>query len=316
MVFESFPRAEEWDLINFRLKNELASPSQIRGYINPYLAAHDLLVSLAQLYAHKRSVAWVTGVSPLLENSQPYFVRESYQIQTININELLKAPDQGQSSIEKLNKDTLFLVYFKNHALSGEVFPYEKIEEWATSKKIIFILVSHDFDSHFKLGSTSMGLQVVAKDLSLIYLPERSKLNSSLGAYQNIKWQNTWSSFFKAPIRTFETQIKNWEASLSEKKWTYTNARIWDRSVLVFENIHSELIVEKLKEKGFLNVRSYADCVSNSPKSIRKWIQPELSDDVIRGIVIFSFFELKDIPAPAILDEIVQSIKAESEWTF
>lgn len=316
MLFESFSRPEEWDIVNSQLQKELKSSSQVRSYVNPYLATHDLLVSLAQLYAHKRSVAWVTGVSPLLENSQPHFVRESYQIQNLKIDELLNAPDQGQSAIEKLNKDTLFIVYFRNHALTGEIFPYEKIEEWATARKIIFILISHEHDPQFKIGPTSMGLQVIAPDLSLVFLPERSKLNSALGPYQNIAWNPSWSALFRSESIDMESQVKSWEQSLKQSKWTYLVARNWNRSLLVFDGIHSEFVVEKLKERGFSKVRSYSDCVSNSPKSIRKWIQPEISDDVLRGLIVLSFQDPKDIPSAALINEIASSIASESEWTF
>ena len=316
MSFKSFSRPEEWDSINFRLKKELASANQVRCYINPYIATHDLLISLAQLYAHKRSIAWISGVSPLLENSQPFFVRESYQIQNLKIEDFINVQDQGQSTIEKLNKDTLFLVYFKNHALSGDAFPYEKVEEWTTAKKIVFILISHEFEPQFKIGPTSMGLQVVSPSLSLVFLPERSKLNSSLGAYQNIEWQDSWLPYFKSTMISLGPQIKSWEASLPYTKWVYSSFRLWNRSVLIFENIHSESVVKKLNQKGFQKVKSLSDCVSNSPRSIRKWILPELSDEALRGLIVLSFDEPKDIPSASLIQEIVQSIKAESEWTY
>lgn len=320
MTFDSFSRPEEWDIINFRLRNELLSLNQIRSYINPYLATHDLLISLAQLYAHKRSVAWVTGVSPLLENSQPHFVRESYQIQNLRMEEIINAGDQGQSAIEKLNKDTLFLVFFKNHALTGESYAYEKIEEWATSRKIIFILISHEFDSGFKIGTGSMGIQVVDKSLSLVYLPERSKLLSALGAFQNIKWNDSWSVIFKekAKKKVIElgSLIATFENSLTQKKWTFLGQKSNDRSLLIFENIHSDYIVEKFKQNGFKNVKSFSDCFSNSPRSIRRWIQPEISDQILRGLVQLSFETPKDIPTAAMIDDIVNSIKNDSQWTF
>lgn len=316
MVFETFSRPEQWDLVNLRLKNELATNNQIRSYINPFLATHDLLISLAQLYAHKRSIAWVTGASPLLENSQPYFVRESYQIQNLKMADLLLAPDEGKSIIDGLNKDTLFLVYFKNHALSGENFPYEKIEEWANAKRIFFILVNHEFCSDFKILPSSYGIQVVDKNLTLSVLPERAKLNSPLGAYQNMYWNEQWPALFKTKSAPLESAIKSWEDSLSQSKWNYIAQRSWDRSVLFFDSVHGEIVAEKLKEKGHSNVRSYSDCVMNSPKAIRSWIQPELSETVLRGLVILSFNAPKDIPSKALLDQITNEIKTESEWTF
>lgn len=316
MVFESFSRPEEWDIVNFRLKSELNTQNQIRSYINPYLAMHDLLVSLAQLYAHKRSIAWVTGVSPLLENSLPHFVRESYQVQNIKMTDWQQASDDGQSLIEGLNKDTLFLVFFKNHALTGERFTHKKAEEWALARKIIFILVDHEYSSDFEIQPTSYGMQIPHKDLNLVYLPERTKLYSPLGAYQNIQWQADWSSILNRPSRSFENEIKQWESSLSQTKWPYQNLRPWDRSFLIFDRIHGDLVAHKLKEKGFLHVRSYSDCISSSPKSVRSWIQPEVSDDVLRGLISLSFQDVKDIPSRATIVEIVESIKAESEWSF
>lgn len=316
MVFESFSHPEEWDLVNFRLKNELSTQNQIRCYVSPFLAVHDLLISIAQLYAHKRSVAWVTGISPLLENTQPYFIRESYQVQNIKMADLQQAADDGQRIIEGLNKDTLFLVFFKNHALTGEIFPHEKIEEWSVSKKIFFILVNHEYSVDFQLLPTSYGVQIPSADLSLVYLPERAKLYSPLGPYQNIGWHQNWTSKIKTKATSFETNIKAWESSLEQSKWDYRCPRSWDRSLLVFDDIHGDLVASKLKEKGYANVRSYADCVSSSPKSIRSWIQPEISDETLRGLISLSFTDVKDIPSKAEIDQIVKSIKTESEWSF
>tara|TARA_B110001454_G_scaffold16046_1_gene14416 strand:- start:65068 stop:66018 length:951 start_codon:yes stop_codon:yes gene_type:complete len=316
MVFESFSHPEEWDLVNFRLKNELNTLNQIRSYINPFLAVHDLLISVAQLYAHKRSIAWVTGCSPLLENTQPYFIRESYQVQNIKLADLQQAPDQGQSIIEGLDKNTLFLVFFKNHALTGENFPHEKIEEWAIAKKIFFVLVNHEFTSDFKLQPNSYGIQIPSQDLSLVYLPERAKVYSPVGPYQNIHWKEEWLLKLKGKSKSFEADVKSWESSLTQTKWNYKSQRSWDRSLIVFDGIHGDLVAGKLKEKGFANVRSYSDCVSNSPKSIRSWIQPEISDDVLRGLISLSFRDVKDIPSKAVIDDIVNEIKSDSEWSF
>ncbi len=316
MVFESFSHPEEWDLVNFRLKTELSTLNQIRSYVNPYLALHDLLISIAQLYAHKRSIAWVTGNSPLLENTQPYFIRESYKVQNIKITDLQQANDGGQSIIEGLSKDTLFLVFFKNHALTGELFPYEKIEEWAATKKIFFILVNHEYTPDIKIQPTSYAVQIPSPDLSLVYLPERAKLYSPVGPYQNIHWKNEWPSKLKRTTHSFEVEVKSWESNLVQPKWDYKSPRSWDRSLLLFDGIHGDLVANKLKEKGFARVRSYSDCVSNSPKSIRSWIQPEVSDEVLRGLISLSFNDLKDIPSKAVIDEIVKDIKSDSEWSF
>ena len=316
MVFESFSHPEEWDLVNFRLKNELSTQNQVRSYVNPFLAVHDLLISIAQLYAHKRSISWVTGISPLLENTQPYFIRESYKVQNIKIADLQQANDDGHSIIEGLSKDTLFLVFFKNHALTGEVFPHEKMEEWATAKKIFFILVNHEYTPDLIIQPTSYTVQIPSHDLSIIYLPERAKLYSPLGPYQNIHWNSDWTFRLKRKALSFESELKPWESSLVQPKWDYKSQRSWDRSFLLFEGLHGDLVASKLKEKGFTHVRSFADCVSNSPKSIRSWIQPEVSDEVLRGLISLSFHDVKDIPSKAVIDEIVNDIKSESEWSF
>lgn len=316
MSFESFSHPEEWDLVNFRLKNELNTSNQIRSYINPFLALNDLLISLAQLYAHKRGVAWVSGVSPLLENTQPHFVREGYQIQNIKMSDLVQATDQGQSIIEALPKDTLFLVFFKDHALSSEKFAYEKLEEWCTAKKIFFILVSHEFDSRLTMLPNSFSLQCVSPGLNLVRLPERTKLTSAIGAYQNIKWNQNWIGHLKQLPANLESQITSWENSLVQLKWSYLGKPSGNRTLIKFDSVHGEMLVSKLKSEGFSNATSFADCVSNSPKSIRSWIQPVVSDDDLRGLVAFDFKEPKDIPPKVLIDDIVKRILEESEWKF
>jgi hypothetical protein len=316
MAFESFSNPEEWDLVNFRLKDELNTTNQIRSYINPFLAMNDLLVTLAQLYAHKRSVAWVTGISPLLENSQPHFVREGYQIQNIKMSDLATAADQGQSLIEALPKDTVFLVFFKDHALSGETFSYEKIEEWCAAKKIFFILVSHEFDSSFVIQPNSIGLQCISPGFNIVRLPERTKLGSAIGAYQNIKWQNEWSAKLKVTNIDLSVQITQWESTLSQTKWPCLGKRSGNRALIKFDSLHGEMLVTELKSEGFRKVISFADCVSNSPKSIRSWLHPALSDEDLRGLVLFNFTEPQDLPPRVLIDEIVSKIKSESGWTF
>ena len=75
-------------------------------------------------------------------------------------------------------------------------------------------------------------------------------------------------------------------------------------------------MVTKLKSEGYSNAVSYADCVSNSPKSIRSWIQPVISDDMLRGLVSFNFKVPTDIPPKVLIDDLVKKITAESEWKF
>ena len=80
MVLDWLYYPEKWDLINSELKKKLAKENHLRVYENPYLACFDTVIPLAQLFAHKRSVAFIKGATPWLESIYGHFLKEGYQI--------------------------------------------------------------------------------------------------------------------------------------------------------------------------------------------------------------------------------------------
>ncbi|MCB0368725.1 MAG: hypothetical protein KDD45_04575, partial [Bdellovibrionales bacterium] len=112
-MLDIFPRPEKWDLLNNRIKKHLKSEFVLRAYENPYLAVYDLVIALAQLYSHKRSIAWIKGQSPLFDSVYPYFVREGYQIQSYTLEELEIVNKDSNQFVESLKKDTLFFLYIE-----------------------------------------------------------------------------------------------------------------------------------------------------------------------------------------------------------
>lgn len=315
-MIDIFPQPEKWDLLNNQLKQQLKSEFSFRAYINPNLACYDIIIGLAQLYAHKRSLVWIKGQSPIFDSVYAHFVREGYNIQTFSYQEFKDQSANMVEFVEKLKKDTLFFFYSEDHPLTGELFDYGELENVLSHKKIFTISMSHQ-NHLFKTKSLyplSARICWYNKDFTGIHFGEKFKVNSLLGSFQNLT-QIQPSTI--SQDKEFESEVKKFESAFSaEEKYFSSVNRLWDRSLLQFKSVHTDELAARLCEKGFTKVFSLSPCHSASVKMFQKWTQGSLSVELLPHLLFLKFDDVKDFPEPGLIKSLIKEIEKDSSWEF
>ena len=74
---------EAWENINAKVAADLQIESGVTVRCFPGLPAaiFEMLISTAQFYSHKRSVAIIGGQTPHLQSVMPYLYKEGYEVQ-------------------------------------------------------------------------------------------------------------------------------------------------------------------------------------------------------------------------------------------
>lgn len=325
IMIDIFPQPEKWDLLNNYLKQQLKSEFSFRTYINPYLACYDVVIGLAQLYAHKRSLVWIKGQTPIFDSVYAHFVREGYNIQTFSFQEFKEQSSNMVEFVEKQKKDTLFFFFAEDHPLTGELYDYGELENVLSHKKIFSISVSHQNHLFKNKSLYPLAARICWYDsnFSGVHFGERFKVNSILGSYQNLKSSSEsllteWHPQVDKALQTkeFEIEVKNLENHFAEEKFIKTESRLWDRSVLFFKEIHADELAARLQEKGFEKVFSLSACSSGSVKMFHKWTHNEITPEILPHLLFLKFDSVKDFPDATLLKSLVQEILKDCSWEF
>ncbi len=325
-MIDMFPQPEKWDLLNNHLKQQLKSEYSFRAFMNPYLACYDVIMGLAQLYAHKRSLVWIKGQSPIFDSVYPHFVREGYNIQTFSYQEFKDQSANMIEFVEKLKKDTLFFFFSEDHPLSGETFDYGELENVLSHKKIFTVSMSHQSHKFRKKSLYPLAARICWYDSEFtgVHFGEKFKVNSLLGSYQNLSYSQqdsltTWQTKIDhvQNVKEFESEIKKFEASFTaEENYISSVQRIWDRSLLLLKSIHTDELAARLYEKGFTKVYSLSPCHSASVKMFQKWTQGSLSVELLPHLLFLKFDNAKDFPEPSLIKSLIKEIEKDSSWEF
>lgn len=317
-MIDMFPQPEKWDLLNNHLKQQLKSEFSFRTFINPNLACYDVIMGLAQLYAHKRSIVWIKGQSPIFDSVYPHFVREGYNIQTFSYQEFKEQSANMIEFVEKLKKDTLFFFFSEDHPLTGELFDYGELENVLSHKKIFTISLSHQSHKFRKKSLYPLAARICWYDSAFtgVHFGEKFKVNSLLGSYQNLSNVNQ-DVFQVVQAPELEAEVKKFEAAFTmEENYISVAHRLWDRSILQFKSIHTDALAARLFEKGFTKVFSLSPCHSASVKMFQKWTQGSLSVELLPHLLFLKFDSVKDFPEPGLIKSLIKEIEKDSSWEF
>lgn len=324
-MIDIFPQPEKWDLLNNYLKQQLKSEFSFRTFVNPYLACYDVVIGLAQLYAHKRSLVWIKGQSPIFDSVYAHFVREGYNIQTFSYQEFKEQSGNMLEFVEKQKKDTLFYFFAEDNPLTGELYDYGELENILSHKKIFSVSVSHQ--SHLFKNKSLYPLAAricwYDSDFSGVHFGEKFKLNSILGSFQNLKSTSEqlltdWHPRVDKALQSqeFENEVKSFESHFVEENFIKTSNRLWDRSVLFFKDIHTDELAARLQEKGFEKVFSLSPCHSGSVKMFHKWSQNQITSEMLPHLLFLKFDSVKDFPDGNLLKSLMKDILNDCRWEF
>jgi hypothetical protein len=320
-------RPETWDELNDSLKTQIGLPDPLRVRVFKGLAhaVFEIAQGSAQFMAHKKSIGFIKGQTPVFENLLPYYYKETYEV---NILSHLQLQDV-KTWADGLKKDTNFVVFAEDHPVTGELYPFvDELDKVLNEKRIYSFRISHARHFHEKtdIRPYSVRLCSYSGNLAVAVLGERFRCPPMM--VQGMEWNHSEVSqelmLSQEGRKLNESVVKSFEASLADIAQPYFSAektRLYDRAVLVFKDISAEALAEKVfaklgisSEEGWSQVDSTNMCHWAGVKMFSHWWEPTPSNEMLRGLLILSPAILENPQFAAALRASYQELLEEQSW--
>lgn len=314
---------ENWDRLNeaYRRLAGYKSENPVKCYGNLYLALDEVTRQLASFLAHKRAFTWMKGMSPLFDGSLPYFLREGFQVQGVDWKVFEQVIQDPQTWVAALPSNTLFVLAFEDHAVTGKKVDISFLEKLLADKKIYLVRVSHwgTPPQNAEISPYSIWIgpaQPGTPSHGLVICGSRFR------APENSAPFGPWSPKTRADLQTLKEdkeQVLRIEAEFDQDRWfSPTDLRRYDRVILCCQDIAGDRVIQRLEQKwGPLSrhlVNTTHTCAWGSIKIFKNWWSPEPSPEQLRGLLVFSLDFALRADFVSQLKQTLQELRAESEW--
>lgn len=293
-----FSRPSSSHLFNANLKSELLLPEdqQCRLYPELSLALLEIFQGTIQFLAHKRSLVLSKGASMAHEFMLPQIYREGLNIQWRECHLPL---DTNWTS--QLKPDTGVCLSYEDHPITGEVFPWNELDQLMNDKKIFSIRVSHFAffrDRDLKVSPYSVRLCVLERGVVLALIGNKFKVPTIFSntlrepsmEFVKTEIKHKLSGAVQkneALVADFESQMVTVGAAI----WSYVGARCWDRSIIAFPNINADFLQKHMVELDPIysqHIFTLVDCSAGFSKPLWNWWINGPDFEQQRGILILS----------------------------
>ena len=320
-------RQEEWEELNEALHSELkiSAKNRARAYTGMAEALYEVAQGTAQFMTHKKSVAFVSGQTPLAGLILPYYYKETYDVRLVPAMDLETSEEAVDEFVKSLKADTAFVLVSEDHPVTGRRFPFvNRLNELLNAKRIITIRLSH-FQHHYETQEIlpySVRVCSWGEGQSVAILGERFRSPALLAhglswnkekyltdlreSVQSLDLEN------KESVLKFESQASQWGA----RAYLESNEeRTFDRAVLVFEDINTEYLKTLLEKKiSSSNLLATSLCALNMTASAMLWWQPQPLASELRGMLLIRATAVQNPELARVLEESVKQIRAEQSW--
>jgi hypothetical protein len=316
---------ENWDRLNeaYRLKAGYKIENPVKCYQNLYLAVDEVTTQLASFLSHKRAFTWMKGMSPLFDGSLPYFLREGFQSQGVDWKVLEQFKSDLPAWAEALPNNTLFVLFFEDHAVTGKKSDVEAFEKVLADKKIFFIRVSH-----FSLPSPSKDISPYTIWIGPAHMGADARALTVCGARfrapEKVAPYAPWKLDEEVKVEQAvedKALVEKIEKEFEEFRWfSSKESRRYDRIVLCFQDLTGDQILKRLERHlgiGNLSLEMAQTthlCQWNSVKLFKNWWSPEPSPEQLRGLIVFSLHIAQRDDFVSKLKQTLTELRAESQW--
>jgi hypothetical protein len=313
---------EIWDEINqkFQLHLGFSKENPVKLYPNLYVAVDEITTQIASFLAHKKSFTWIKGFSPVFDGTLASFLRDGLQVQGVDWKVFEQVTGDPVAWVDALPKDTLFVLGFEDHIVTGQKLDLQKVEEALNAKKIYFIRVSHfeivKNQSEIKpftiwIGPTGHNNRALVVSGSRFRAPEK------------IMGVNPWSrheDIITKQLLLDQNRVENFESYWVDEKWFQSNsARRFDRALLSFKDLSAEALrfklIKKFKIPDIENlIQTPNTCHFQSIKVLKSWWTPAPDPETIRGLIAISTSILQNNEFADEFKRSVESLRQQSLW--
>jgi hypothetical protein len=294
--------AEAWEDLGDELKKNFPgslfpadNQVQLRSYKSVGHAAYEASQTLIQIFSHKKAVAYVKGLSPAFEFLVPQYLKDAFQVQTVEWSQLTSP----QTWVDGLKKDTNFVLMAEDHPVTGELYETNELDKILNDKKIFSIRVSHARHFHVceEVRGNSARILSFGPDLAVTLFGSRFKAQTVTAAQMGWDKQGVIQKIQRKRKRVFDQSlVEHFESEFTDWKYFKGPAgRLFDRAVLVFPGVNGDAMVNEIATNLSLNKNSISDALATTsqfswedPVSFKGWWLPTPTPEEVRGLVVFS----------------------------
>lgn len=268
-------------------------------------AVTEITKSLAQLYAHKKTIAIISHVDPAFESVAVAFSQDEFQVKVIT-------PEQAEdpATWAPLMDELLFVLASEDDPITGRITNLDGLNEATKGKRVFKIIVSHEAHNWKPLQRPEpFGVKILSlsSNRALLIAGERCRVQPQFAP--NLNWGNESDSeiqnltaILKNPKSESEakSKVQSFEAKLPSGFKAYfapTEARLYDRTVFHHEDYDGLAVIDELSSTLRTQIQPVGQNSELETTSACRWESPRFQDwllargeteSTIRGLVIAS----------------------------
>lgn len=326
-MFIDVVRPENWEELNDEVKSSLSLSAKTRARVYHGLSqgVFEISQGTAQFMSHKKSVAFITGQSPIVDSLLPYYYKETYEVQKLSQAELT----DPKAWIESLKKDTNFVLFSDDHPVTGELYSFaDELDRLLNEKRIFSFRMSHA--SHFFLNAEVRPYTVrfcsYGPEICVALCGERYRTPSLMA--HTMEWNRddilSHLNVMKGNRKENQKLVESFEQSLSSMGRAYfssTASRTWDRAVCVFSDVSADAVAIALfnkmqisEEEGWQQLATTNMCSWDVVKMFSHWWEPRPKTEDLRGLLIIGSAMLETKDFSKYLQSSYEEVKAQQSW--
>lgn len=306
-----------WDDLNEKLQKQWGLNERLQCFYGSRQAVYETTQSLTQFMTHKKSVGLITGLSPHFHDQLPYYFREGIEVQKRSFSD----SSPLQEWVDALNKDTNFVVFAVDHPITGEIFKQaDELEALLNAKRIFAVKIYHRPRQTLDpvCSPYSVHIHAYGPDRAVVITGARYRAPHLVSHLMSWREEDFLSLSVEIPreerveVESFESEFANYETVSLLK-----SERRYDRLVISFKDINADALLSKLEPHlGLLrsDVFTTSLCQWGSPKTFKGWWETLPSDEVLRGLCVFSLDVLQTKNFANILKTSYEELRAEQSW--
>jgi hypothetical protein len=290
---------EAWD----RLNDDVAAAwgreegQSLRVHAGLGVGIFETALGLAQIFSHRRAIGIVKGNSPAFDHVLPWFLKETYQIQSAKIEEL-QTPEAIQTWVASLKKETALVLFAEDHPVTGETWNWDLADQALNDAKIFSIRASHSSFLSIKDPVRPYSARVcsLSENIAVVLLGARMKIPPMVS--HRLSWN---ASDVKGALASRRSEIFDQKAVLDLENqlaqfrfFKDGTSRIFDRAVFSFPDVGGDALLAELTKRWGPAAQAPSEmdtahlCRWDSVRLYKGWWHQAPTDDQMRGLVTFS----------------------------
>lgn len=314
---------EIWDQVNQAVKGSLFPDfaGTLRCFTSTLQSLSELALGTGQFLSHKKKISVFYGASPSFELLIPTWIREAVGVQSLKVTEMPQNLPSAQEWVAQLPKETSYVLFPEDHAVTAEVYPWQYLDEALNEKRIISIRLSHHHHLVNDLTPMPFSIRICVLDVGHIMALLGTRIKSPAGMISGFNWSLDFAKEIAAIKRRAENKklVQEFEKQFVENQFLQTESRVFDRAVLCFPEINSDRLIQELIRRlgpNLENLSGTSLCSWSSYRMMSGWWHPEPTPNQLRGLLLIPAEALQEKNFLVEMKKACIDIMKEQSWVI